>query len=57
MRSLEVGDNGKTYDEFYNGKYLVNSIRHMFTRKEYKMTLDCSKESLNKEVRGYTASA
>ena len=49
--SLEVGGNGMAVDQFYNGKYLVNSIRHTFTRREYKITLDCSKETLNQDVR------
>ena len=51
LPSLEVGGNGMAVDQFYNGKYLVNSIRHTFTRREYKITLDCSKETLNQDVR------
>lgn len=57
LPSLEVGGNGRVYDQFYNGKYLVTSIRHMFTRREYKMTLDCSKESLNQDVRTFNPNA
>ena len=53
LPSLEVGGNGQVYDTFYDGKYLVTSIRHTFTRKEYKMTLDCSKESLTNDVRSF----
>ena len=53
LPSLEVGSNGKIPDQFYNGKYLVTGIRHTFTRKEYRLNLDCSKESLNNDVRRF----
>lgn len=53
LPSLEVGGNGRVFDMFYDGKYLVTSIRHTFTRKEYKMTLECSKESLKNDVRSF----
>ena len=52
--SLEVGGNSVVLDQFYNGKYIVNSIRHIFTGKDYKMVLDCSKESLDNNPRGWT---
>lgn len=57
MTSPEVGGNGVVYDEFYNGKYLVSAIRHVFRRSEYKMSLECSKESLNQDVRRYPSHA
>lgn len=56
LKSREVGGNGQLSDQFYSGKYLVNSIKHTFSRNpsEYNMTLDCSKESLNQEVTRFT---
>ena len=65
---LEAGDiiyfelpspepNGETKtDEFYEGKYLITAIRHTFDKSEYSMSLECAKDALKKEVRGYTRS-
>jgi hypothetical protein len=41
------------FDEFYEGKYLITAIRHTFDNSEYSMSIECSKEALKKEVRGY----
>lgn len=49
-------DGGSKYDEFYDGNYLVTAIRHTFKGTEaqdYTMTLECAKETLKQEVRGY----
>jgi hypothetical protein len=56
LPSPETGQAQNRYDEFYEGKYIVSAIRHSFSRHgaEYRMHMECSKESLKNEVRGYT---
>jgi hypothetical protein len=53
LPSPEPGGQDKL-DEFYEGKYLITAIRHIFTKNEYSMSLECAKDALKKEVRGYT---
>lgn len=39
------------FDKYYNGKYLITAIRHVITRQSYNMTIECSKESLEKDIK------
>lgn len=38
------------FDKYYRGNFLITAIRHVINRSSYYMTLECSKESLEKEV-------
>ena len=40
----------KKFDKYYSGNFLITAIRHVINRSSYNMTLECSKESLEKEV-------
>jgi hypothetical protein len=57
LNSIEAGKQAR--DPFYSGKYMVNSIRHTISRSpsEYRIFLDCSKESLNIDVKDFKPGA
>ena len=57
LNSIEAGK--QALDPFYSGKYMVNSIRHTISRSpsEYRIFLDCSKESLNIDVKDFKPGA
>ena len=38
-------DNTK-FDPLYSGKYLITSICHSFSTEDYKMNIQCAKETL-----------
>lgn len=38
------------YDEFYSGIYLITCIRHKINSQNYKMMLECVKDSTNSKV-------
>lgn len=39
------------FDRYYSGKYLITSIRHSFSKNDYKIILECAKDSLKQDVR------
>jgi hypothetical protein len=44
-------DGERKFDRYYAGKYLITSIRHSFSKIDYKITLECAKDSLKQDVR------
>jgi hypothetical protein len=49
LPSPESGGETK-FDEYYRGNLLITHIRHIISRSEYTMTIECCKESLSKEI-------
>jgi hypothetical protein len=49
--SPERGAEKGLYDVYYSGNYLVSAIRHIFSNKEYRIQMECVKESLKKDPR------
>ena len=45
-----INDDGDT-DPQYSGRYIITAIRHQVTNKEYKMILECSKDSVHKRFK------
>ena len=44
---LTVDEKNPTmYDPQYSGKYVITKIRHQVTSKQYKMALECAKDSV-----------
>ena len=39
-----------TKDQFYTGKYLVTSIRHVFRSEKYEVAIECAKETYKTDV-------
>ena len=44
----------KTYDPQYSGRYVITKIRHRVTKKDYKMVLECRKDSVREKLPGST---
>ena len=42
----------KTYDPQYSGRYIITKIRHRVTKQEYKMILECRKDSVREQLPG-----
>jgi hypothetical protein len=49
---LSKNPNQKHNDAFYSGKYLVTSVRHMFTQNEFKTLMEIAKESTTTQYAG-----
>jgi len=46
----------KTYDPQYSGRYVITKIRHRVTKQDYKMVLECRKDSIRENHIGNTVS-
>ena len=44
----------KSYDPQYSGRYVITKIRHRVTKREYKMILECRKDSVREQLPGQT---
>ena len=44
----------KSYDPQYSGRYVITKIRHRVTKREYKMILECRKDSVREQLPGKT---
>ena len=44
----------KTYDPQYSGRYVITKIRHRVTKQDYKMVLECRKDSIRENHIGGT---
>ena len=44
----------KTYDPQYSGRYVITKIRHRVTKQDYKMVLECRKDSIRENHIGAT---
>ena len=42
----------KTYDPQYSGRYVITKIRHRVTKQDYKMILECRKDSVRETLPG-----
>ena len=42
----------KTYDPQYSGRYVITKIRHRVTKQDYKMILECRKDSVREKLPG-----
>ena len=42
----------KTYDPQYSGRYVITKIRHRVTKQDYKMILECRKDSVREQLPG-----
>jgi len=55
IRPVEEGgftEGGKTYDPQYSGRYVITKVRHRVTKQEYKMVLECRKDSVREPIVG-----
>jgi len=55
IRPVEEGgftEGGKTYDPQYSGRYVITKIRHRVTKIDYKMVLECRKDSVREKLPG-----
>ena len=43
-------DGEKSFDKYYSGNYLITAIRHTFSKNDYKITLECARDSLKQKV-------
>ena len=41
---------GKRVDEHHSGRYLITSLRHMVQDNQYKMALECIKDSVYERI-------
>ena len=48
LRAVDSANPAGEEDRQYSGLYIITSIRHQVTSKEYKMILECSKDSVRK---------
>ena len=44
----------KSYDPQYSGRYVITKIRHRVTKQDYKMVLECRKDSVREKLPGRT---
>ena len=44
----------KSYDPQYSGRYVIVKIRHRVTKQDYKMVLECRKDSVREQLPGQT---
>jgi len=42
----------KTYDPQYSGRYIITKVRHRVTKQDYKMILECRKDSVREQLPG-----
>ena len=42
----------KTYDPQYSGRYIITKVRHRVTKQDYKMVLECRKDSVREQLPG-----
>ena len=42
----------KTYDPQYSGRYIITKVRHRVTKQDYKMILECRKDSVRETLPG-----
>jgi len=48
LRAVDSANPAGVEDRQYSGLYIITAIRHQVTNKEYKMILECSKDSVRK---------
>ena len=48
LRAVDSANPAGVEDRQYSGLYIITAIRHQVTSKEYKMKLECSKDSVRK---------
>lgn len=51
--NISLTGNRNPLDQFYSGRYLVTSMRHIFNPESYDVVYECAKESLNIDVENY----
>ena len=39
----------KSYDPQYSGRYVITKIRHRVSKQDYKMVLECRKDSVREQ--------
>ena len=44
----------KSYDPQYSGRYVITKIRHRVVKQDYKMILECRKDSVREKLPGKT---
>ena len=44
----------KSYDPQYSGRYVITKIRHRVVKQDYKMVLECRKDSVREQLPGKT---
>ena len=44
----------KSYDPQYSGRYVITKIRHRVVKQDYKMVLECRKDSVREQLPGQT---
>ncbi len=44
----------KSYDPQYSGRYIITKIRHRVSKQDYKMILECRKDSVREQLPGQT---
>ena len=44
----------KSYDPQYSGRYVITKIRHRVVKQDYKMVLECRKDSVREKLPGKT---
>ena len=44
----------KSYDPQYSGRYIITKVRHRISKKDYKMILECRKDSVREQLPGQT---
>ncbi len=42
----------KSYDPQYSGRYVITKIRHRVVKQDYKMILECRKDSVREQIPG-----
>ena len=42
----------KSYDPLYSGRYVITKVRHRVTKQDYKMILECRKDSVREMIPG-----
>ena len=42
----------KSYDPQYSGRYVITKIRHRVSKQDYKMVLECRKDSVREQIPG-----
>ena len=42
----------KAYDPLYSGRYVITKVRHRVTKQDYKMVLECRKDSVREQIPG-----
>ena len=42
----------KSYDPQYSGRYIITKVRHRVVKQDYKMILECRKDSVRETIPG-----